>query len=133
MPNIQIIASDKSVIGTLRFTICNDREELEKCHNFERSHPSLEQCLRYVAMEEKYPMAFLTQITVDKNYRRNPNRYGSSLMGKFEEISTDHGCKMTACKVAWPESTREEGILFYEKCDWKSQPSHSPSRGSWRT
>ena len=64
-------------------------------------------------------MAFLNQITVEKNYRRNPNRYGSSLMGKFEEISTDHGCKMTACKVAWPESTREESILFYEKCDWK--------------
>lgn len=40
-------------------------------------------------------------------------------MQKFEEIATDSRCKMTACKVAWPESTREESISFYEKCDWK--------------
>lgn len=121
MPNINLIDSDESVIGSLRFTICHDGEELEVCHDFRNSLPSFEQCLRYVGMAEEYSIAFLNQITVDDDFRRNVNHYGSSLMHEFEEISTKHGCKMAACKVGWieGESTRDGNILFYKKCDWK--------------
>lgn len=64
-------------------------------------------------------MAFLNQITVNEECRKND--YGSSLLGKFEEISTERGCKLAACKVGWPEGllTRDGNILFYKKCDWK--------------
>jgi hypothetical protein len=121
MPNIEIVSSNESVIGSLRFTICHDRQELEVCHNFRNSLPSLERCLGYVGMEEEYSIAFLNEITVDENLRRNDNRYGLSLMQKFEEISAKHGCKMAACKVGWIKgvSTRDGNILFYKKCDWK--------------
>jgi hypothetical protein len=42
MPNIKLIDSDESVIGSLRFTICHDGEELEVCHDFGNSLPSFE-------------------------------------------------------------------------------------------
>lgn len=120
MPNIQIEGPDESVIGTLTFTICHDREELEGCHKFRESLPTLEQCLHYVGMEEEYPIAFLKTIYVDEAYWRCPHGYGSSLMHRFEEeISNNSGCKMTACQVGWPPGkTRESSISFYKYCKW---------------
>jgi hypothetical protein len=119
MPNIKILSSDGAVIGSLRFTICHNRKELVMCHDFRNSRPCLEQCLHNVGINEQYPLAFLVQITVNDDCRKND--YGSSLLGKFEEVSTEHGCKLAVCKVGWPEglSTRDGNILFYKKCNWR--------------
>ncbi len=121
MPNIELKSSDDSPIGSLIYSICHNREDLNKCHDFTESIPSLEQRLQHVSMTEEYPMAFLIQISVDAVYRMNVKHYGSSLLRKFEEISTDLGCKLAVCKVGWPEglSTRDGNILFYKKCNWR--------------
>ena len=63
-------------------------------------------------------MGFLIHISVDENCRRSG--YGSTLLVQFENIATDYGCKLTACKVAWPEGlpTRAPNISFYKDCGW---------------
>lgn len=119
-----MIGPNASIIGTLQFTICNDRIELEKCHGFENSIAPLERCLHGVNLKEEYPVAFLRYIGIQLEFRRNQelaknHKYGSTLLRKFEEIVTDCGCKMAVCRVAWPESTRQESISFYNHCDWK--------------
>lgn len=119
MPNVSLNDLHGSQIGFLEFHICKNRNELDRRHDFTSSSHSLEKCLLSVGMKEDYPVAFLKEISVEETLRKSG--FGSSLLGKFEDISTERGCKMAVCRVGWyPGGTsREENIAFYKSCRWR--------------